>query len=74
MRDPEKERQRHRWRDKQAPQREPDVELYPRTPGSQPELKADTQPVSHPSVPRLFFMLNKVGTPESSILGLTLPL
>ena len=55
MRDPERERererQRHRQRVKQAPCREPDVELDPRTPGSHPELKADVQPLSHPGVP-----------------------
>ena len=32
--------------------REPDVELNPRTPGSRPELKADTQSLSHSGVPR----------------------
>ena len=37
----QRERQRHRQREKQAPCREPDVGLDPRTPGSQPELKAD---------------------------------
>ena len=26
-------------------------ELYPRTPGSLPELKADAQPLSHPGIP-----------------------
>ena len=30
---------------------EPDAGLNPRTPGSQPELKADTQPLSHPGAP-----------------------
>ena len=43
-----RERQRHRPREKQAPSGDPDVGLDPRTPGSQPELKADTQPLSHP--------------------------
>ena len=43
------ERQRQRQREKQAPCGEPDVGLDPRTPGSCPELKADTQPLSHPS-------------------------
>ena len=43
------EQQRHKQReDKQAPCREPDVGLSPRTLGSQPEPKADTQPLSHP--------------------------
>ena len=51
----EKERQRHRQREKQAPCREPDVGLDPRTPGSHPEPKADTQPLSHPGVPGFYF-------------------
>ena len=34
--------------EKQVPSEEPVVELDPRTPGSQPELKADTQPLNHP--------------------------
>ena len=38
-----------------APCREPDVELDPKTPGSCPKLKADTQPLSHPSVPYIYF-------------------
>ena len=49
MRDRER-RQRHRERDKQAPHREPDVGLDPRTLRSHPELKADAQPLSHPGV------------------------
>ena len=36
------------WREKQAPQGEPDVRLNPRMPGSRPEPKADVQPLSHP--------------------------
>ena len=46
-------RQRHRQREKQAPCKEPDVGLDPRTPGSHPELKADTQPLSNPSAPSI---------------------
>ena len=46
-----RERQRHRQREKHAPYGEPDVGLDPRTPGSQAELKADAQPLSHPGVP-----------------------
>ena len=49
MRDTEKGRERHRQRGKQAPQREPDAGLYPRTLGSRPEPKADTQPLSCPN-------------------------
>ena len=41
----------HRQREKQAPFGEPDVELDPRTPGSCPEPKADTQLLSHPGIP-----------------------
>ena len=53
----ERERQRHRQREKQAPRREPDVGPNPRSPGSHPGLKADTQPMSHPGVPLFFFHL-----------------
>ena len=38
------ERQRHRQREKQAPCSEPDSALDPRSPGSWPEPKVDTQP------------------------------
>ena len=54
MRDTERERQRHRQREMQAPCGEPNVRLAPRTPGSCPELRADAQPwrcVIHPSIP-----------------------
>ena len=53
MRDTQKERegQRHRQREKQAPCREPDVRLDPRSPGSLPGPKAGAQPLSHPGVP-----------------------
>ena len=47
------ERQRHRQREKQAPWGDPDAGLDPRTPGSQPEPKADTQPLSDPGAPSL---------------------
>ena len=36
--------------EKQAPCREPDAGLDPRTPGSHPEPKADVQPLSHPGI------------------------
>ena len=48
MRDTQRKRQRHRQREKQAPCREPDAGLDPRTLGSWPEPKADAQPLSHP--------------------------
>ena len=40
-------------REKQTPCREPDTRLAPRTLRSQPEPKADTQPLSHPGAPFL---------------------
>ena len=54
MRD--RERQRHRQREMQAPCGEPDAGLDPRTPGSCSEPKADAQPLSHPGVPRVGFL------------------
>ena len=42
-----RERQRHIQGEKQAPCREPDVGLDPRTPGPHHEPKADAQPLSH---------------------------
>ena len=41
------ERQGHRQMEKQALCRAPDAGLYPRTPGSPPELKAGAKPLSH---------------------------
>ena len=49
-----RERQRHRQREQQAPCREPDAGLAPRTLGSQPEQKADTQTLTHPGTPEPF--------------------
>ena len=46
----ERERQKHRQKEKQTPHKEPDAGLDP-GPGSHPELKANTQPLSHPVVP-----------------------
>ena len=51
MHETHRERQRHRQREKQAPHGESDMGLSPRTPGSHPEPKADTQPLSVPGVP-----------------------
>ena len=47
----ERQRQRHGQREKQAPCREPDADLELGTPGSDPGLKADAQPLSHPDAP-----------------------
>ena len=35
----------------------PMQELDPRTPGSRPQLKADAQPLNHPSVPHSLFLI-----------------
>ena len=49
MRETQKNRQRHRPKEKQVPCGDPpDVGLDSRTPGSLPKLKADAQPLSHP--------------------------
>ena len=52
-------------REKQAPRGEPNMGLDPGTLGSQPELKADAQPLSHPGVPLAQF-------PEASVPRLQL--
>ena len=49
------ERQRHRQKEKHAPCREPDVGLDPGSPGSLPEPKAGTKPLSHPGIPEVGF-------------------
>ena len=51
----QRKRQRRRQREKQAPSRELEVGLDPRTPGLQLEPKVDAQPVSHPSAPLSLF-------------------
>ena len=53
-----RERQRHRQREKQAPCREPDAGLDPRTPGSRPGPKAGAQPLGHPDVPEKMFSMH----------------
>ena len=65
----ERETDRHRQREKQASCGEPDARLYPRTLESQPELKADAQPLSHPGASRTV-VLNFLGvyTPLKSRL------
>ena len=52
----EKERQRHKQREEQAPCRDPDVGLYPRTPGSCPGLKVNAKPLSHLGIPFPLFL------------------
>ena len=51
MRGTQRRRQKHRQREKEAPFKEPDVGLDPRTLGSHPGTKADAQPLSYPGVP-----------------------
>ena len=51
MKDREREKQRYRQREKQAPCREPDVGLDPGTLGSRPRPKAGIKPLSHPGIP-----------------------
>ena len=55
-----RERQRHRQKEKQTPYRKPNAGLDPRTPDSQPEPKADAQPLSHPGAPVPFFKLQVI--------------
>ena len=43
--------ERERERETQAPRREPDVGLDPRTPESRPGLKAGAKLLSHPRIP-----------------------
>ena len=45
-----RERERERQWEKQAPCREPDVGLDPRTPGSGPGPKAGAEQLSHPGI------------------------
>ena len=67
MRDTERKRQRHRQREKQAPCKEPDAGLHPRTPGSPPEPKTDAQPLSHSGTPSLFFLNFHLGLSKAHI-------
>ena len=62
MRDTHGERQRHRQREKQAPCREPDVGLDPRTPGSHPGLKVDPKsPRATQGSPIFTFLMDYLG-------------
>ena len=51
MTEREREGERDRRREKQAPCREPDVGLDPGTPRSRPGPKAGAKPLSHPGIP-----------------------
>ena len=55
----ERERQRHRRWERQAPCREPDTGLDPGTPGSHPGPKEGGQLLSHPGIPEHLNLLSK---------------
>ena len=59
-------RDRERQREKQAPYKNPDVELDSRTLGSHPEPKADAQLLSHPGIPSI--SLSTEGCGESHLI------
>ena len=52
------QRQSHRQREKQAPCREPNAGVDPRTPGSHPGPKAGAKPLGDPGFPLLAFFTN----------------
>ena len=56
MRETEREGQRHRQREKQALCRS---QMWDLIPGSCPESKADTQPLSHPGIPSVVVLYHK---------------
>ena len=47
----ERRAETHRQREKQAPYKDPNVGLYPGSPGSRPGPKAGAKPQSHPGIP-----------------------
>ena len=51
MIDRDRERQRHKRREKQAPCQEPEAGLDPGTPGLHPGPKAGAKLLSHPGIP-----------------------
>ena len=68
------QRGRDRQREKQAPCGDPDAGLNPGTPGSRPEPKADTQPLSHPGTPRERLLIAPViRIPSSDLKSITIP-
>ena len=50
-------RERERQSEKQAPCREPDVGLDPRSPGSRPGPKAGAKPLRYPGIPISIFLI-----------------
>ena len=63
-----RERQRHMQRENQAPLREPDVGLDPRTPGSRPESNTDAQPLSHSGILWFLFYINEIFLLTSNLI------
>ena len=61
-----RQRERDRQREKQAPRREPDTGLDPRSPGSRPRPKAGAKPLSHPGIPVALFLYS-----DSNLIELT---
>ena len=53
----ERERQRHRQREEQAPCREPDMGLNPRSPESHTGPKTGAKPLSHPGCPAVLLLI-----------------
>ena len=72
----EREGQRHRQREKQAPCREPNVGLDSGSPGSCPGPKAGAEPLSHPGIPDSVPFVGHLGECESYLVtpGLAPPL
>ena len=54
--------QKYRQRETQAPCREPDMGLDPRTPGPCPGPKAGTKPLSHPGSPGIWTLSRGVSS------------
>ena len=48
-----RQKQRQKHKEMQAPCREPDAGLDPKTPGSHLEPKTGAQPMSHPGAPEI---------------------
>ena len=69
MRDTHRERQRHRQREKQAPCKEPNVGLDPRTPGS-PLSQGRGSTAEPPRCPLFepLFLIRKMGIKPTTIL------
>ena len=65
----ERETQRHRRREKQAPCGEPDVGLDPGSPGSRPGPKTGAKPLSHPGFPRFYLFIHERQREAGSMEG-----